>query len=66
MSDTEALQLKAIVKDALSEVINSNKELIYSLIYEAFEDFHFLEAIKEGESSGTATREEVFAILEAN
>jgi hypothetical protein len=39
--------------------------LIYSAFYEAFEDFHLLEAIKEGESSGIATREEVFEILEA-
>ncbi len=65
MSDIDAIQLKAIMKDAFSEVISANKELIYSIIYEAFEDLHFLEVIKEGEFSEVAGREEVFAILEA-
>lgn len=66
MSDTDAIQLKAIMKDAFIEVIHSNRDLIYDVFYEAFEDYHLLEAIKEGESSGLATREEVFEILEAN
>ena len=65
MSDIDALQFKAIMKDAFNEVLNSNKELIYNAFYEAFEDFHLLELIKEGESSAQATREEVFEILEA-
>jgi hypothetical protein len=65
MSESEALQLKAIMKDAFSEVIQSNQEFIYNAFYEALEDFHLLEAIKEGEDSGLVTRDEVFAILEA-
>ncbi|MEI6089999.1 MAG: hypothetical protein WCR42_06080 [bacterium] len=65
MSDFEAKQIKELMKDAFTEVLNSNKELIYDAFYEAFEDFHFLEDIKEGELSGVATREEVFEILEA-
>jgi hypothetical protein len=65
MSIAESDQLKAIMKEAFSEVLTSNRELIYNAFLEAFEDYHFLEAIKEGESSGNATREEVFAILEA-
>jgi hypothetical protein len=54
------------MKEAFNEVLTSNRELIYNVFLEAFEDYHFLEAIKEGELSGNATREEVFAILEAN
>lgn len=65
MSEIETLEFKSIIQDALTEVLHSNKELIYSVFYEALEDFHFLEAIKEGEASGIATRDEVFAILEA-
>ena len=64
MSDIVAIQFKAIMKDAFSEVINSNRELIYDVFYEAFEDFHIPQAIYEGESSGQATKEEVFEILE--
>jgi hypothetical protein len=65
MSDAEAIKLKSIMKDAFSEVIQSNRELIYDIFYEAFEDYNMLEAIKEGETSGIASREEVFEILEA-
>jgi len=65
MSNLEAIELKGIMKEAFAEVIESNKDLIYKVFYEAFEDYHFLELIKEGESSGIATREEVFSILEA-
>jgi len=65
MSDIDALQFKTIMKDAFNEVLNSNKDLIYNAFYEAFEDFHLLELIKEGEPSGQVTREEVFEILEA-
>lgn len=63
MSDIDALQIKTIMKDAFNEVLNSNKDLIYNALYEAFEDFHLLELIKEGESSGQSSREEVFEIL---
>jgi hypothetical protein len=65
MSEIEAKQFKFIMKDAFIEVINSNKELIYDVFYEAVEDFYLLQAIQEGELSGTATKEAVFAILEA-
>jgi predicted transcriptional regulator len=65
MSDIDALQIKTIMKDAFNEVLNSNKDLIYNAFSEAFEDFHLLELIKDGESSGQVTREEVFEILEA-
>ncbi|MCX6154479.1 MAG: hypothetical protein NT007_09985 [Candidatus Kapabacteria bacterium] len=65
MSNLETVQLKSIMTEVFTEVLNSNKELLYNAFYEAFEDFHLLEAIKEGENSGSATREEVFAILEA-
>ncbi|MBM2815845.1 MAG: hypothetical protein HW421_2607 [Ignavibacteria bacterium] len=65
MTDTDAQQLKSIVKDAFSEVINAKKEVIYNEFYEALEDFHLLEAIKEGETCGKATHVEVFELLEA-
>ena len=65
ISEIDAIEFKAIMKDACSEVINDNRELIYDVFYKAFEDFHLLEAIKEGELSGKAAREDVFAILEA-
>jgi hypothetical protein len=65
MSEAESVQMKEIIKEAFSEMILANQEIIYNAFYEAFEDFHLLEAIKEGEISGEATRDEVFAILEA-
>lgn len=65
MTESETEQLKDIMKEAFKEVIISNRDLIYSAFFEAMEDYFLLNAIKEGELSGSATREEVFAVLEA-
>ncbi len=65
MSESEALNIKSLVREAVSETLLSNKDLIYSVFYEALEDFYLSQAIIEGESSGTASRKAVFDILEA-
>lgn len=65
MPEIETSKLKEIIKEAISEVIVSNKDFIYDVFYEALEDYHLLNAMREGENSGLATREEVFSILEA-
>lgn len=61
----ESTQLKTIISDAFSEVLNNNKEMLYNLIYEALEDMQLYHAIKEGENTPIVKRDEVFAILES-
>lgn len=65
MSELDTLNIKSLVREAVSETLISNKELIYSVFYEALEDFYLSQAIREGESSGLASRKEVFDLLEA-
>lgn len=65
MVEAERMLLNSIVQESVNEFLKSNKELLYSIFYEAFEDYHLTNAIREGENSGLASREEVFAILDS-
>ncbi len=56
-------QLKDIFKQALVELLEERKDLLYDLFAEIIEDFALVNAIKEGESEEPASREEVFKIL---
>ncbi len=53
-------ELKALIKDALVEIIREQP----ALLRDALEDFALSRAIEEGQSSGTASRDDVFAALE--
>lgn len=64
MIETDNVLLKSMVQDSVNEFLKSNKDMLYSIFYEAFEDFMLVKAIEEGENSGIASREEVFAVLE--
>jgi len=57
-------RLKEILKDALIEVFEERKDIFHELIAEALEDAALVQAIKEGENSKSASREEVFKVLE--
>ncbi len=57
-------RLKEILKLALIEAFEERKSLFYELIAEALEDIALVRAIREGEATKSASRVEVFNILE--
>jgi len=57
-------RLKEILKKALIEVLEERKTLFYELIAEVLEDIALVRAIKEGETTESVSRAEVFSILE--
>jgi hypothetical protein len=57
-------RLKEILKSALIEVFEERKDLFSDLLAEALEDIALIRAIKEGESTASVSRDEVFSILE--
>lgn len=58
-------QLKDVLKKALVEVIEQKKDLLYGIVVEVFEDIALANAIKEGESSESISKKEVYNILES-
>lgn len=57
-------QLRQVVKDVFVEMFEEKKNVFYDIVIEAMEDVALSHAIKEGEASGTASKQEVFDILE--
>ena len=60
----ESNELKAIIKEALLEIIHERRDLVHELLEEALEDIALARAIEEGKESGTANRDDVFAVLQ--
>ncbi|MBM4045983.1 MAG: hypothetical protein FJ279_12775 [Planctomycetes bacterium] len=60
----EEQRIKELVKQALLELIEERKDLLYDSLAEALEDVALVKAIKEGEASEPVGRAEVFRILE--
>ena len=56
-------QLKDLFKQAILELFQERKDLLYDVFAEALEDLAITNAIKEGEVSETVSRSEVFDIL---
>ena len=56
-------RIKELLKEAVLEVLEERRDLIYDVLAEAMEDFALAKAIKEGESSESVTREQVFQTL---
>jgi len=55
---------KRTLKEALAETLQEQRELLHEVFTEVLEDFALGEAIREGQATKPATREEVFRILE--
>ena len=56
-------RIKELFKEAVLEVLQERRDLIYDVMSEVIEDFALAKAIQEGESSESVTREEVFRTL---
>jgi hypothetical protein len=57
-------KLKDLLKTALVEALEENRELVQDIVEEAMEDFAMTRAIEQGLTSKPISRDEVFAILE--
>jgi hypothetical protein len=57
-------QIKDLFKQAVLELFQERRDLLYDLFAEVIEDLALANAIKEGESTETVSRAEVFRILE--
>jgi spore coat polysaccharide biosynthesis protein SpsF (cytidylyltransferase family) len=57
-------KLKDLFKQAIIEAIEEKKEVVHDLFMEAMEDLAMVRAIEEGESSASASRKEIFDILD--
>jgi len=58
--------LKQVLKEALTETLHEQRDLLHEVFAEVLEDFAFAEAIREGQSAKRAPREEVMRWLRAN
>jgi hypothetical protein len=55
--------LKRAMKEALVETLQEQRELLHDVFAEVLEDFALAEAIRQGQKTKRATRDEVFEIL---
>lgn len=51
------------LKEALTETLQEQRDLLHEVFAEVLEDFALAEAIREGQKTKRATREEVFRVL---
>ena len=57
--------LKQVLKEAISETLYEQRELLHDIFAEVLEDFAMAEAIREGRESKVVERDEVLQILQA-
>ena len=57
-------KLKQILKEALIEALEEKKDVFHELIVAAIEDIGLINAIREGQSTETVSKQEIFDILE--
>ena len=63
ITTADSSKLKEIFKQAIIEAIEEKKDVVHDLLVDAMEDLAMIHAIKEGEDSGPADRDEIFGIL---
>ncbi|WP_281795779.1 hypothetical protein [Desulforhabdus amnigena] len=57
-------KLKELMKQALVEVLEDRKEVIYEILSEVIEDIALAHAIAEGEATQPADKHEILDILQ--
>ena len=58
--------LKRVLKEALVETLQEQRELLHEVFTEVLEEFALAEAIREGQQSKRAPRAEVVRVLEGS
>ncbi|HEY9875706.1 MAG TPA: hypothetical protein V6D12_19910 [Candidatus Obscuribacterales bacterium] len=61
---TNSEQFKEILKIAIFELFQENREEVYKLLSEVIEDIAMERAIQEGENTETVSRKAIIKILE--
>jgi hypothetical protein len=61
----ESDQIKTLIKIAILEIVQENREILTDILTEVLEDIALEQAISEAENSELVSREEVFAILDS-
>ena len=56
-------QFKGLLKTAIVEAIEENKELVQAILEDAIENAYLKRAIKEGKRTKRVSRERIFSIL---
>jgi hypothetical protein len=62
-ADLEGAASKRALKEVLVETLQEQRELFHEVFAEVLEDFALAEAVREGQQTRTATREEAFSAL---
>ncbi len=57
-------RIKQLLKEALVEVLEERKDLLYELLAEVMEDIALVHAIQEGENTEPVSKQEVVKLLE--
>ena len=60
----EETQLKELFKQAMVELLQERKDLLYELFEDILEDTALLRAIKEGETTEAVGKKDVLRVLE--
>jgi hypothetical protein len=63
---SKAGSLKQVFKEALTETFHEQREFLREVFAEAIEDVALFEAIREGQRTPRATREEVFRLFKGS
>jgi spore coat polysaccharide biosynthesis protein SpsF (cytidylyltransferase family) len=58
-------RIKDLFRQAVLELLQERRDLLYDLFSEVIEDLALVNAIREGESTETVSRSEVFQVLES-
>lgn len=56
-------QLKEVFKQAIAELLQERRDLLYDVFIEVLEDIALANAIKEGEETEIVPRKQVFKLL---
>ena len=57
-------RIKQLFKEALVEVLEERKDILYELLTEVMEDIALVHAIQEGEDTEPVSKQEVLKLLE--
>ena len=60
----DEVRIKQWIKEALVEVVEGRKDVLYELLTEVMEDVAMVHAIQEGETTSPVHKQEVLALLD--
>lgn len=64
MASVEQNELKQAIKEAITEVVRENSDLVKEILAEVLEDVALLQRIEEGRQTELVSRDEIMELLE--